>query len=199
MSVSFSESQTKDNLMRAFAGESQARNRYMFAAKEAKKSNLHVIEAVFTFTASQEEAHAKVYYDLLKELSGSSISVDGSYPVEVYEDVVKLLRAGQHNEYEEYNDVYKNFGDIAKGEGFAKAANAFHMIADIEKIHGDRFGMYADLIEQDKLFISEIETKWMCLNCGYVYDGKQAPSTCPVCKHNQGFFIRAELAPYTKL
>lgn len=199
MSVSFSESQTKENLMRAFAGESQARNRYTFAAKTAKKNHLHVIEAVFTFTASQEEQHAKVYWDLLKELSGDNIHIDGSYPVEVYDDVIKLLRAGQHNEYEEYDDVYKNFGIIAAEEGFKQAASAFNMIAEIEKTHGDRFGMYADLIEENKLFVSDVDMKWMCLNCGYIYDGKQAPQICPVCKHDQGYFIRVELSPYTKL
>ena len=198
MGVSFSESETKKNLLRAFAGESQARNRYVFSARKAKKENLYVVEAVFEFTAKQEEAHAKVFYDLLKEFAGENIAIDGAYPIDQYDSVVKLLRAGQHNEYEEHDDVYKSFGEKAQEEGFGRVASAFQMIAGVEKTHGDRFGMLADLIEQDKLFVSEFETKWMCLNCGYIYEGKQVPEKCPVCQHNKGFFIRLELAPYAK-
>ncbi|MEG2721088.1 MAG: rubrerythrin family protein, partial [Oscillospiraceae bacterium] len=161
MSVSFSESKTKENLMRAFAGESQARNRYTFAAQKAKSDKLHIIEAIFTFTASQEQAHAKVYYDYLTELSGTKIEIDGTYPVDIYDNVFKLLRSSQNNEYEEYNDVYKNFAEIAKEEGFDEISNTFKMISEVEKTHGDRFSMYADLIEQNKLFISDVDTKWM--------------------------------------
>jgi rubrerythrin len=196
MAVKFEESITKDNLMRAFAGESQARNRYTFAASEAKKQELHVIEAVFTFTANQEKEHAEIFYKHLQELAGEHIIVDGSYPVDLHKDVVSLLRAAQHNEYEEHDDVYKNFGDKAKVEGFPKIATSFHMIGEIEKTHGDRFGNFADMLEQNKLFVSDVETGWMCLHCGYVSNGKEAPKTCPVCNHNQGYFIRLELAPY---
>lgn len=198
MNSPFKDSQTKDNLLRAFAGESQARNRYVFAASQAKKSNLHVVEAIFIFTANQEKEHAEIFYNLLKELSGSNINVDGNYPVDIYDDVVKLLRAAQHNEYQEYNHEYANFGKIAKEEGFAKAAAAFQMIAGIEKTHGDRFGRFADMLEQNKLFVSSVSTKWMCLNCGFVYEGTNAPEVCPVCDHAKGYFIRLELAPFEK-
>ncbi|MCI5680076.1 MAG: rubrerythrin family protein [Bacteroidales bacterium] len=196
--MDFKNSETKENLMRAFAGESQARNRYTFAASQAKQQKMHVVEAVFSFTANQEKEHAEIFYNHLKELSGENIHIDGSYPVDIYESVLEVLRAAQHNEYEEFDPVYKAFGDKAMEEGFPKVAASFHHIAGIEKIHGDRFGQLADLLEQNKLFINDVECKWMCLNCGFVYEGKEAPQRCPVCDHDKGFFIRLELAPYTK-
>ncbi len=194
----FKASETAKNLMRAFAGESQARNRYTFAAGAAKKEGLPVVEAVFTFTAGQEKEHAEIFYDYLKELNGDTVWIDGGYPVNVYDKSLDLLKAARHNEYEEYEDVYRNFGNIAKEEGFAQIANSFHMIAEIEKIHGDRFQMFADYLENNSLFVSEMETGWMCLNCGYVYHGTSAPVKCPVCHHEQGYFIRLELAPYIR-
>lgn len=196
--MDFKNSETKENLMRAFAGESQARNRYTFAASQAKQQKMHVVEAVFSFTANQEKEHAEIFYNHLKELSGENIHIDGSYPVDIYESVLEVLRAAQHNEYEEFDPVYKAFEDKAMEEGFPKVAASFHHIAGIEKIHGDRFGQLADLLEQNKLFINDVECKWMCLNCGFVYEGKEAPQRCPVCDHDKGFFIRLELAPYTK-
>jgi rubrerythrin len=98
MAIDFKNSQTKDNLMRAFAGESQARNRYTFAASQAKKEHHHVIEAIFKFTADQEKEHAEVFYNFLKDLKGESIQVDGDYPVDLYDDVLKLLNSAEHNE-----------------------------------------------------------------------------------------------------
>lgn len=197
MSIEFEKSQTKDNLMRAFAGESQARNRYTFSASQAKKSKLHVVEAVFKFTANQEKEHAEIFYNYLKSMAGKSIHVDGGYPVDITDSIVQLLRYAQHNEYEEHDDVYKHFGDVAKEEGFESVAYSFYNIARVEKTHGDRFGMFADLIEQEKLFISDIECNWMCLNCGYIYKGEKVPEMCPVCNHDKGFFIRLEIAPFT--
>lgn len=190
------DSKTKDNLMRAFAGESQARNRYTFAACQARKNNLYVIEKIFTFTADQERAHAKAYYDLLKDMAGENISVDGSYPVDIHDDIVKLLRSAQHNEYEEHEIVYPAFAKTAEEEGFTKIATMFKMIAAIEKTHGDRFGRFADLIEQGKLFKSETETYWMCLNCGQIFKTKNLPQQCPVCEYHQGYFIRLDMAPF---
>ena len=195
--MDFKNSETKDNLMRAFAGESQARNRYTFAAAQAKQLKMDVVEAVFTFTANQEKEHAEIFYNHLKELAGETVHIDGGYPVDIYESVLQVLRAAQHNEYEEFAPVYQAFGDKAMEEGFPKVAASFHQIAGIEKIHGDRFGELADLLELNKLFISDVECKWMCLNCGFVYEGKEAPAMCPVCQHDKGFFIRLELAPYT--
>lgn len=197
MSIKLKESETMTNLMRAFAGESQARNRYMFAAKQAKKEGKYVIQAVFAYTASQEEAHAKVFYDHLKEMAGENITIEeAAYPVNISDSLEELLKAARHNEYEEYDPVYRSFGDKAKEEGYTEIANLFYKIAEIEKLHGDRFGQFAELINRGELFVSEVEEEWICLNCGYIYKGKQAPRSCPVCKHDQGFFIRFSLSPY---
>lgn len=197
MPVDFKNSETKENLMRAFAGESQARNRYTIAAGQAKKQNLQVIEAVFKFTAGQEKEHAEIFYNHLSSLGGESIQIDGAYPVDIDKEVSKLLRFAQHNEYEEHDDVYKNFAEKAKEEGFADVAASFNMIAKIEKTHGDRFGLFADYLEQNKLFISDVETCWMCLECGNILRGTSVPEECPVCHHDKGYYIRLELAPYT--
>ncbi len=196
MAVAFQDSETKDNLMRAFAGESQARNRYTFAAAQAKKEKLHVISAIFAFTASQEKEHAEIFYNHLKELAGENIAVDGAYPVDISDQTADLLRLAQHNEYEEHDPVYRAFGEKAKEEGFHRIAASFFHIAEIEKTHGDRFGRYAKMLEEGTLFVSDVEVEWMCLNCGYVYKGTDAPAVCPVCQHDQGYFIRLTLAPY---
>lgn len=197
MSVNFKESETKLNLMRAFAGESQARNRYTFAAEKAGKEKLYVVEQIFKFTADQEKKHAQVFYDCLKECVGENIRVDGGYPIDLQENLVNVLKAAQRNEYEEYDDVYKNFAQKAKEEGFPQIAAKFDKIAKIEKIHGDRLGYIAELLEQGKLFVSDVSVSWMCLNCGYIYDGTSAPKQCPVCNSDQGYFVRVALAPYT--
>lgn len=190
------DSKTKDNLMRAFAGESQARNRYTFAASQAKKQKLYVIEQVFLFTANQEMSHAKAYYKLLTELAGENIHIDGSYPVDIHDNIVDLLKSAQHNEYEESETVYPSFAKVAEEEGFTKISTMFKMIAAIEKIHGDRFGKFADLITNDKLLKSETETYWMCLKCGQIFKTKTPPPMCPVCEHPQGYFIRLDMAPF---
>lgn len=196
MAVDFKNSETKDNLMRAFVGESQARNRYTFAAAQAKAEQLQVIEAVFTYTANQEKEHAEIFYNHLKELAGETIHVDGGYPVDLTEDVAQLLRMAQHNEYEEHDPIYKTFGNKAQEEGFLKVAKSFFLIAEIEKVHGDRFGKFAELLEKNQLFVSEVKTGWICLNCGYIYEGESAPQNCPVCDHDRGYFIRLSLSPF---
>ena len=195
----FRNSETAKNLMRAFAGESQARNRYTFAAGIARKEKLPVIEAVFQFTANQEKEHAEIFYNYLKELSGEGIHIDGQYPVNISQETLDLLQAARHNEYEEHDTVYKAFGDRAKEEGFQEIGRVFHQIGAIEKVHGDRFQLFADLLEQNRLFVADTATGWMCLNCGHVLTGVEAPKMCPVCRHEQGYFIRMELAPYTRL
>ena len=192
------QSETLKNLMRAFAGESQARNRYTFAASAAKAAKLHVVECIFQFTADQEKEHAEIFMKHMQELNGTTQLVDGTYPVETTENVLELLRFAQHNEYEEHQPVYPAFAETARKEGFPEIAASFTEIAKIEKTHGDRFGRFADLLEQGKLFVASAETKWMCLNCGHIYEGTAVPEACPVCRHDKGFFIRLELAPYTK-
>ena len=192
----FLHSQTRENLMRAFAGESQARNRYTIAAGVANKAGLAVIQGVFLFTAEQERVHAKQFYAALEDCAGQTIKVDGTYPVDIYSGVLDYLRAAQHNEYQEYEHDYTGFAHVAKEEGFPEISHLFSQIARIEQVHGDRFGLFADLLEQDKLFISEVECQWMCLNCGYIVTATRPPERCPVCKHDQGFFVRMEMVPW---
>ena len=196
MAVDFKNSETKDNLMRAFAGESQARNRYTFAAEQAKEQKLQVIEAVFTYTANQEKEHAEVFYNHLKELAGETIHVDGGYPVDISGSVLELLEKAQHNEYEEHDPVYKSFGQKAMEEGFPNVAHSFFAIAEIEKVHGDRFGRFAKWMRENRLFISDVKTGWICLNCGHIFEGEQVPEKCPVCQHDRGYFVRLEFSPY---
>lgn len=194
--MNLKDSETKKNLLRAFAGESQARNRYTFAAGKAKEAKLQVIEQVFKFTADQEKEHAEVFYKHLKELTGENIEIDGTYPVEVFDDALSALKAAQHDEYEENGNVYPAFAKVAEEEGFTAVAASFRQIAEIEKIHGDRFGRFAELLEQGQLFESKMENSFMCLNCGYIYTGTKVPEMCPVCQHDKGYFIRVEMAPY---
>lgn len=195
--INFNESKTRENLMKAFAGESQARNRYNFAAEQAAEQGLYVVEAVFKFTADQECAHAKVFYDFLSELSGENITVYGSYPVNITNSVAELLRFAEHNENEEYADVYRSFGETAREEGFAEIAAKFEKIAEVEKTHAERFSRFAEGLEKSTLFVSDVKCEWMCLNCGTILNVTQAPPVCPVCNHEKGYFIRLELAPYT--
>ena len=186
MSVSLETSETRINLMRAFAGESQARNRYTLAAGLAKRKGLEVLEKVFLFTADQEKEHAEVFYRLLEPLAGQTLHVDGSYPIDLSGDMLDNLKAAVHNENEEHDSVYANFAQTAAQEGFD----------GIERTHAQRFARFAELLERDQLFLSDVETGWMCLNCGQIVHSTAAPAMCPVCKHGQGYFIRLELAPF---
>ncbi|BCN32031.1 rubrerythrin [Anaeromicropila herbilytica] len=197
MSVSLKESKTKENLLRAFAGESQAANRYTFAANVAKNNKLHLVEEVFLFTANQERAHAKVFFDHLKEVAGENIYIDGNFPVDISDDIVSLLNKAKHNEFEEFEDAYPNFAKIAKEEGFAQIAASFELIAKVEKTHGERFGFYAKMLEENKLYQSDTSGIWMCLNCGHIVTGNKAPEICPVCQYDQGYFVPIEYAPYS--
>ena len=117
MSKNLKESETLQNLMRAFAGESQARNRYTFAASLCRTQKLHVLEAIFTFTANQEKEHAEIFYNHMKEVAGETVHIDGGYPVDITNDVSQLLRQAQHNEYEEFDPVYPSFANTARQEG----------------------------------------------------------------------------------
>ncbi len=195
--MDFEKSKTRENLMRAFAGESQARNRYTFAASAARKQKLEVVARVFEFTADQERAHAKVFYDALEPSVSRNITVDGNYPIDLGSDVLALLRAANHNELQEWEHDYAGFAKVAGEEGFELIAKTFDMIAAIEKTHADRFQTFATLMEQDRLFSSGgKEETWMCLNCGMIVHSTMAPGSCPVCKHGQDFFIRLPMAPF---
>ena len=196
MAVNFSESRTKENLMRAFAGESQARNRYTIAAERAEEGGMLTIADVFRYTADQERAHAERFYGLLKDLSGETVHIDGSYPIDQQDTLPELLRAAEHNDHEEYADVYQAFGDTAKEEGFLEAASAFYQIAEIEHVHEKRFGALADMLGSNMYYHSEQVSRWMCTNCGYIHEGQAAPKVCPVCRHEQGYFLPYAMACY---
>ena len=196
MSVDFANSETLKNLMRAFAGESQARNRYTFAAAQCRAQGLHVLEAVVQFPAHLEKEHAALFYRHMKPFGGGTVAIDGGYPVDLTEDPVVLLRRACHGEYQEHQEIYPAFAETARQEGFDRIAASFQLIAAIEQTHGDRFGALADLLEQGKLFSGGAGQGWLCLNCGHIHQGPAAPGACPVCGHNQGFFLRLETAPF---
>ena len=196
--VDFMDSRTRENLMRAFAGESQARNRYTFAASAARKEKLEAVARVFEFTADQERAHAKVFYDLLLPSAGQNIAIDGNYPIDLSDKTLDLLKAARHNEYEEFEHDYAAFAEIAHREGFDLIGGQFQLIAQIEKTHGDRFGLLAELLEKGTLFGEDNHQEvWMCLNCGEIITASLAPQVCPVCRHGQGYYVRLDMAPYT--
>ncbi|MCI8338703.1 MAG: rubrerythrin family protein [Lachnospiraceae bacterium] len=198
MSMNLSESKTKENLMKAFAGESQARNRYTFAAELAMQNDMYVIKKVFDLTAHQEMHHAEVFYKYLKEMEGKEISVaQADYPVNTSEDLQTQLQNALENETKEGEEIYRTFGDVALEEGFQQIAGKFYMIADVEKLHAKRFEYFFHLLTEGKLFASDVETGWMCLSCGYTVQATHAPQNCPACDSSQGYFVRMELAPMT--
>ena len=182
--------------MRAFAGESQARNRYTFAADVAKKEGYPILQDLFTYTANQEKAHAWEYMKKLKEFSGEELEITATYPVEVESSTLKLLRSAEKHEHAEFADIYSEFSDIAKEEGFMDIATLFKNIGSIEKTHSERFKKYADMLENGSLFKDTKKEYWMCTNCGFIYEGESAPVQCPVCSHPQGYFIRFDESPF---
>jgi rubrerythrin len=183
------DSKTKENLLKAFAGESQARNRYNIAAAQAKKDGLYVIQSVFDYTANQEKEHAEVFYNQLKAFSSENIHIDGTYPIDNYNSTLELLKSANHNELEEHDVVYKSFSDVANEEGLTAIATIFSNIASIEKVHADRFNKYYKDLKEGTLFKKDQSIQWMCTNCGFIYEGKEAPKFCPVCEHPQGYFL----------
>ena len=197
--MDFLKSKTRENLMRAFAGESQARNRYTFAAEAAKAQGQYLLQQVFLYTAAQEKEHAALFWKQLQECSGSTVFVDGGYPVETSGDLLVQLQSAVHNETQEALDVYPAFARAAEEEGFLRPAELFRAIARIEQTHADRFSRFAELVQRGELFRLAEENQsglWLCLNCGHLHQGPQAPLSCPVCSHEQGFFIRADLTPF---
>ncbi|MBQ9347096.1 MAG: rubrerythrin family protein [Oscillibacter sp.] len=195
MSIALRESETLKNLMKAFAGESQARSRYTYAAAQARNQNLHVVEAVFAFTANQEREHAEIFYRHMGEAAGTQVPVQADYPVDVSNNLSELLRRARDGEYGEADPLYPAFARTAREEGFPEIASSFEQIAKIERSHGNRFGKLLELMEGGTLFTGA-QQGWLCLNCGHIHQGDSAPETCPVCSHHQGFFLRLEWTPY---
>ena len=191
-------SRTQENLMRAFAGESMARNRYTFAAAVAKREGHPVLEALFRFTAGQEKEHAELFYDYLRGCGCTNIEISAGYPVGEKEDLRSLLEEAVQNEEEEHGLIYPDFAGTAHQEGLEAIAGKFGLIAKIEQLHAQRFDLFLDYLKKDQLYLSEQETGWTCLNCGFMVTSTAAPKECPVCGHPRGWFCRVELAPYQK-
>jgi rubrerythrin len=176
---------TEQNLLIAFAGESQARNRYTYFAKQAKKEGHVQISMIFEETANQEKEHAK---RLFKFLEGGEIEVQASFPAGVIGSTLENLKAAAAGENYEQERMYPEFARIAEEEGFLEIAAVFRAIAVAEKQHEKRFKELAENIEKGRVFKREEEVVWRCLNCGYIHSGSEPPETCPACDHPQGYF-----------
>ncbi|CDM67985.1 rubrerythrin [Clostridium bornimense] len=186
--MNFDKSETKTNLMRAFAGESQARTRYSIAAETAKKEKLYIIEEIFNYTAKQELAHASRFLQALKDFKGEELKIDAAYPVSKFDTTLEELQHAKEGEFHEHDEVYKSFAETAKNEGFDAISKLFNDIASIEKIHGTRFEEYEKDLREGTLFKKNTSVTWMCTNCGFILEGTDAPLVCPVCLHEQGYF-----------
>lgn len=184
-------SKTAENLMKAFAGESQARNRYTYYASIAKKEGYKQMEAIFIETAENEKEHAKVFYKLLLEgLKGelpAVVDINASYPV-AQGTTLDNLKAAAAGENEEWTVLYSGFADTAETEGFSEVADSFRNIAKVEEKHEARYLKLAKNIEEGKVFNKDETVRWKCGNCGYIHEGEHAPECCPACNHPQGHF-----------
>ena len=196
MSNNLSESKTKENLMRALAGEALSCTRYKIAEKVCRQRQLFVLANLFKFTAAQEKIHAEVFYDHLKQCGCEPISVTGDYPNECSEEPLDLLRHAAGTEHHESSEVYPAFAQSAREEGFPDIARSFENIASVECKHGERYRHYASLLESGRLHCGDSAESWLCLNCGYIHEGTSAPETCPVCSQPQGWYIRLSETPW---
>ena len=183
--MNLDKSRTLQNLVNAFAGESQARNRYTFFAKVAKQEGYEQISAVFLETAGNEEEHAKLFYKHIP--NAKHLGVTGSYPFFFGNTFDNLLSAAE-GEREEWETLYKESALIAKDEGFDEISKLFANIVEIEKRHAHRFEVLAGVIKDESIFKKEEVTQWVCRKCGHTQIGKEAPCICPVCQHPQGYF-----------
>jgi len=194
--MSFKNTKTAVNLMQSFAGESQARMRYVYSAKTAKKEGYEQIHNIFMETAENEKEHAKVFFKHLRKhgLEGEVIEIKAGFPVGwSADDTLANLKYAAEGEREEWEDVYPAFADIAEQEGFADIAASFRNIAKVEKAHEERFRALYDNVKNVRVFEREESVFWKCLNCGYIHHGPKAPSICPACQHSQAYFeIRKE-------
>ncbi len=177
--------QTEKNLLTAFSGESQARNRYTYFASQAKKEGYVQIADIFTETANQEKEHAK---RLFKFLEGGEVEISAAFPAGVIGTTLENLKAAAAGEHYEYTEMYPEFAKVASEEGFNDIAAAFEAIAVAEKQHEKRYVDLAANIEAGRVFKRDEKTVWRCRNCGYLYEGNEAPESCPACAHAQAHF-----------
>jgi rubrerythrin len=185
MEKSIKGTQTEKNLLKAFAGESQAKNRYTFFAKQAKNDGFEQISEIFMETAVQEEMHAKIFF---KFLEGGPVEITASYPAGLIGSTEECLRMAAEGEYEEWTGLYPQFSEIAREEGFPKVATAFKLIAKIEEEHEKRFRAFYLNVKENQVFERDQEVFWVCRKCGYVHFGKKALRNCPVCDHPMAYF-----------
>jgi rubrerythrin len=177
--------QTEKNLLKAFAGESQARSRYTYFAKVAKKEGLEQISAIFMETAENELEHAKRFF---KFLEGGMVEITASYPAGVIGTTAENLKAAADGENEEWTELYPEFAKIAEEEGFKKIATAFKLIAKVEAEHEARYRKLLENVETGKVFAREEKVRWVCRKCGHVHEGAKALKNCPVCSHPEAYF-----------
>ena len=191
------DSKTKVNLMRAYAGESQARNRYSFAQQKLTEQKQFVAADLFKWTANQEKEHARIFYEHLQKGGVEQTEIQAAYPVDKDScDMVCLFQSAAEHEFKENEQIYPEFARIAREEGFSQIAQDFENIASIEKSHGERFRRFAQLQSEDRLYSSDESVIWVCTNCGYILEGTQVPQNCPVCHGEQGYYIRLDMADW---
>ena len=176
---------TEKNLLAAFAGESQARNRYSFFASKAKKEGYEQIAGIFQETADNEKEHAEVFF---KHLQGGDVEIVADYPAGVIGTTAENLLAAAEGEKMEWGTLYPDFAHTAEKEGFPEVARSFKEIAEVEAYHERRYRKLLDNVKTNKVFKKDKKIKWKCRNCGYVHEGTEAPKICPACKHPQSYY-----------
>ena len=175
---------TEKKLLTSFAGESQARNRYTYAAGQARKEGFVQIADIFTETADQEKEHAKRFF---KFLEGGVTEITASYPAGKIGTTKENLKAAAEGEHEEWTDLYPHFAEVAKAEGFPEIATAYKMIAKVEAEHERRYLKLLQNVSEDKVFVKDGKVWWKCIKCGYIYESAKAYETCPACLHPKSF------------
>ncbi len=183
--MEFIGSKTERNVLAAFAGESQARNRYSYFASVAKKEGYEQIAGVFLETADEEKEHAKLFFSYLK---GGMVEITAGYPAGVIGSTKENLKAAADGEMMEWGTLYPAFAGTAKDEGFLPIANLFKQVAVVEKYHEQRYNRLLSNLEKETVFRRDSPVKWYCRECGYVYEGTSAPLKCPACNHPQAYF-----------
>lgn len=181
-------SETEKNLLKAFAGESQARNRYTYFASVAKKEGYEQISGIFIETADNEKEHAKIFFGYLKNSEGRALEISARYPAGKIGNTKENLLAAANGEKEEWGILYPNFEKTARKEGFKEIADSFKQIAEVEEKHEKRYRKLLKNILGRKVFKKEKVVRWKCRNCGYIHEGKEAPTICPACKHPQSYY-----------
>ena len=181
--------QTEKNLLKAFAGESQARTRYTFFASVAKKEGYEQIAQIFLETAENEKEHAKRFFSYLE---GGMVEIDAAYPAGIIGDTLTNLKQAAMGENEEHTKLYPMFADVAEKEGFKDIAILFRNVAKVEVEHEKRYLKLAQNIEKGEVFKKPTAVRWKCLNCGYVHEGPEAPEKCPTCLHPRAYFALKE-------